>query len=475
MNAGVLPGRRRSLAKASLLGCASASEILPLARPSRSRSVSSIPGTQSSTSFTRDTRGSCLCAEMESNRSCQLQVRLDSKSPEAPHGARAMGRLRRCRRSLADARAAENAAATDKCDQLRLDTGRVAQPTRVPMLSLTLDPSRSKADHEKVFQEAARELARRERILQRDRDQLAQERAQLVCERDQLIHQKSEIADERDQLIRERDELAHIQRERDQLVSKLQRSRRSTESVPRPLPYWIDKDMSAVAQKFVWPEGREALHAMLHRTAIHSCCAGRDGTFEIGSVRSVHVWWVENPILWAQYCNKATEMAARSATQKSKCTPLDPPVAGQLAEADLPARLQHQALNKSLNEAFLWHGSSKERVDMIAEAGFDERVSNLGGMLGGGLYFAEDSCKSGQYSQKSIASSRSHWFILSRVLLGKPHYSKMPMPDIRRAPDSCDSVVYTPADDSGLGHHREFVIYDRFQAYPEFIIEARTA
>jgi len=187
------------------------------------------------------------------------------------------------------------------------------------------------------------------------------------------------------------------------------------------------------------------------------------------------VWWNENPILWRQYCNKAIEMAARNAARGSQCLPVTPPVANRLVDTDLPARLKRESFNESLNEVFLWHGSSLAKIDSILEDGFDERISNLGGMLGGGVYFVEDSCKSGQYSEKSIASSRSHWFILSRVLLGRPHYSHRPIPDIRRAPHECDSVVFSPAHDSVLGHHREFVIYDRFQAYPEFVVEARTA
>jgi len=313
--------------------------------------------------------------------------------------------------------------------------------------------------------------------MRRDRDRLMHEKDQLACERDRLVSERDQLASERDKAIRERDSLAHVQRERDQLASEVQQLNGSVDLVPRTLPYWISKEASFAAKRFVWPEGRQALHAMLKRMAAHPCCHGRDGTFEVEAIRSVHVWWVENPILWAQYRNKATEMAARSEAQGSKdVVPVEPPVAPGLARmgSHLPARLQPRSLNKSLNEVFLWHGTSKARSDIIAEAGFDERVSSLGGMLGGGLYFAEDSCKSGQYAEKSIASTRSHWFVLSRVLLGKPHYTSVPMPEIRRAPVGSDSVVYTPDHDNGLGHHREFVIYDRFQAYPEFIVEART-
>jgi hypothetical protein len=287
------------------------------------------------------------------------------------------------------------------------------------------------------YREAALELARRERTLQLERTSLIKERDALSCQ--------------------------------------LQRLSRAAEHVPRAPTYWTNQELTGKAAKLLWTEGSEAMYAMLRRTVKHSCCSGRDGTFEIGALQSVRVWWVENPLLWRQYCNKATEMESRIEMRGARCSSVSPPIAEQLVDSDLPSRLQHKSLNNSLNEAFLWHGSSKAKIDNIVEEGFDERLSNLRGMLGGGLYFAEDSCKSGQYSEKSIASTRSHWFVLSRVLLGSPHYTKAPMPDIRRPPVGCDSVVFDPAHDTGLGHHREFVIYDRFQAYPEFIVEARTA
>lgn len=287
------------------------------------------------------------------------------------------------------------------------------------------------------FRAAARELARQERALRRERDDLLQEKGLLA----QTVRQLKGVA----------------------------------ELVPKAPKYWSNHDLSGAVRRCRWVEGGEAVHAVLLRTAVHSCCAGRDGVFSAGSVRQVRVWRVENPMLWRQYWNKATELTSRHSAHGTQCTPLAPPASEQLVDIDLPACLQKKSLDASLNEAFLWHGTHASNIDAIVQDGFDERVCSLEGMLGGGLYFAEDSCKSGQYAEKSIGSSRSHWFVLSRVLLGRPHHVDQPMPDTRRAPHSFDSVVFTPSADSPLGHHREFVVYDRFQAYPEYIVEASTA
>mmetsp|Transcript_57742 Transcript_57742/g.108663 ORF Transcript_57742/g.108663 Transcript_57742/m.108663 type:complete len:219 (-) Transcript_57742:141-797(-) len=217
------------------------------------------------------------------------------------------------------------------------------------------------------------------------------------------------------------------------------------------------------------------MHALLWRTALHSCCAGRDGSFAIGSVQTVRVWRVENTMLWRQYCNKASEMTARHKSRGLSCPALQPPVSEHLVDVDLPNCLKRQSLDASLNEVYLWHGTRQLNIEHILQDGFDERVCSLTGMFGAGLYFAEDSCKSGQYAEKSISSWRSHFFFLSRVLLGRSHHTDQPMPEIRKAPDSFDSVVFSPTEDSPLGHHREFVVYDRYQAYPEYIVEACTS
>jgi hypothetical protein len=336
-------------------------------------------------------------------------------------------------------------------------------------------------------------------------EEVSRQKDQFACQKDQLAslqREKEELAHQKDQLSKQVQNLSSLQylgkaeamqliRHRNSLEKEVKQLRKTAHlgtiaGAPAPA-YWMDQSMTAPPAKFLWPEGKKAIFDLIQRTAVHSACTGRDGTFVARSVRSVRVWWIENPILWKQYCNKATEIASRHALHEGagsarKLAPVQPPV-GELffdTESDseldfLPPRLRRDSLNEELNEVFLWHGTTQARVNAITQEGFDERLSNLGGMLGAGLYFAEDSCKSGQYAEKSIASSRSHFFALSRVLLGKPHHSKVPIPDIRRAPDGCDSVVFTPDHDRGCGHHREFVVYDRFQAYPEFIVEARTA
>jgi hypothetical protein len=272
-------------------------------------------------------------------------------------------------------------------------------------------------------------------------------------------------------------QIEELTRERHRLNQLLADAIRSIPSAPA---YWTNlelRNLGVSELRCEWLEGSVALKQMLLRSALHEVCDGRDGTFCVQALRSVRVWRVENSLLWKQYQNKADELIARHelrcpGSPEITCPKLHPqPLHHHVGFEDgLPSRLKQQALNGSLNEAFLWHGSKPCNINLIVQQGFDERVTSPQGMLGAGLYFAEDSCKSGQYAAKD--SRGSHWFILSRVLLGCSHHTRLPMPEIRRAPDFCDSVVFTP--NHIIGHHREFVIYDRFQAYPEYIVEVKT-
>lgn len=227
-----------------------------------------------------------------------------------------------------------------------------------------------------------------------------------------------------------------------------------------------------------WPEGVSAVMNMLKQASTHELCAGRDGIFDMTSVSKLRVWRIENPMLWKQYCHKATEMQERHALQKVDCPRIN--VDKFRYEDDYPECLRKSSLNLALNEVRLWHGTKVWNTGKIVQEGFDERVCCLDGMFGAGVYFANETCKAGQYAQKSEGGSigsgsrASHWFFLSRVLLGRSHFTREAMPGARRPPDSFDSVIYTPTQYASVGHHTEFIVYDRFQCYPEYLVEAVT-
>jgi len=136
----------------------------------------------------------------------------------------------------------------------------------------------------------------------------------------------------------------------------------------------------------------------------------------------------------------------------------------------------------------------------IEESGFDERVSNLAGMFGCGIYFAEDSSKASQYSHSirckqvgAVYTSKAsectcatengtlRTLFLCRVTLGTT-WARLSATDkdqpLRRPPERDDHRLF----DSVLGesrawepsaalNYREFIVYDRRQCYAEYLIE----
>eukprot|EP00927_Polykrikos_kofoidii_P000445 TRINITY_DN10163_c0_g2_i1.p1 TRINITY_DN10163_c0_g2~~TRINITY_DN10163_c0_g2_i1.p1 ORF type:complete len:1003 (+),score=153.01 TRINITY_DN10163_c0_g2_i1:123-3011(+) len=183
---------------------------------------------------------------------------------------------------------------------------------------------------------------------------------------------------------------------------------------------------------------------------------------------------------------------------------------GQLSDPDARRWIESLHLDSSHNEVLLMHGtprdgavrwrqqqnSSSKRwsphsevkynaVQAILKHGFDPRVANSG-MLGYGVYCAERPCKADRYalrySDDPTSSSRGEvaQMFLCRVALGRVFVTQERMTGLRRPPCieghvdqklrcdhlRCDSVVF-----AGSHKYREFVLFDKDQVFPEFLVE----
>eukprot|EP00928_Gymnodinium_smaydae_P034338 TRINITY_DN24360_c1_g1_i2.p1 TRINITY_DN24360_c1_g1~~TRINITY_DN24360_c1_g1_i2.p1 ORF type:complete len:610 (+),score=48.36 TRINITY_DN24360_c1_g1_i2:42-1871(+) len=211
------------------------------------------------------------------------------------------------------------------------------------------------------------------------------------------------------------------------------------------------------------------------RALLLSHSSPHEGAHSRKTITLLRVLRVENWHLWQQYQNHVEQV--RHDLSKHGIT------AG-LVEPSLPPTLQEFAfeyydgmIDVQVNECFLFHGTSYDNAVKIAEEGFDVRFSKLG-CYGQGTYFDCQACKSHQYA---TSPDTVHTAILSRVLLGDVHYAEKVDQNCRKPPARngalrcCDSVVANPGPMPGhiLGTqaHQEFVIFDKFQAYPEIIIQ----
>ncbi|XP_066490232.1 protein mono-ADP-ribosyltransferase PARP12-like [Tiliqua scincoides] len=121
---------------------------------------------------------------------------------------------------------------------------------------------------------------------------------------------------------------------------------------------------------------------------------------------------------------------------------------------------------KDVDERLLFHGTNKMHVDAICQQNFDWRICGVHGTAyGKGSYFAKDASYSHNYT-KSDSSSRI--VFLARVLVGEftnglSTYARPPTKENQATfYDSCVNNVQNPSI---------FVIFEKHQIYPEYIIE----
>ncbi|CAE8613734.1 unnamed protein product [Polarella glacialis] len=189
---------------------------------------------------------------------------------------------------------------------------------------------------------------------------------------------------------------------------------------------------------------------------------------------------VHNVRLGQKYDSRCKQMLQDHADQGVAVGPLTPDV-NSFLQSTIKAFDEWMHLEASLHECLLLHGSKRQNISEIVSSGFEERLSRQGGLYGEGIYFAEESCKSFQYCDKDGGENS---MILSRVLLGDPHYAKGPLGQMKISPkrDEADatkgrhnSVVANVGTPNGqpppsVQEHREYVIFDGSQAYPEYVV-----
>jgi len=207
---------------------------------------------------------------------------------------------------------------------------------------------------------------------------------------------------------------------------------------------------------------------------------------------------VQSPQLWKKYVHKRDEIMRDFET--SEMQPLKQYMSNYKSLVPI--------LDKTCNEFYFFHGTSRDIIEKILYNGFDSRFASREAMFGGGLYFAENSSKSNQYvscpnckngainrprcnCQKEDVTS-DYQLLFTRVCLGNPYICRVYEDKFFK--QSSGEEIYDPIpkvgcslDDHQNRHHsvlaesesdgaytnlrlREFIVYDRSQTYPEYII-----
>ncbi|XP_032077429.1 protein mono-ADP-ribosyltransferase PARP12-like [Thamnophis elegans] len=122
---------------------------------------------------------------------------------------------------------------------------------------------------------------------------------------------------------------------------------------------------------------------------------------------------------------------------------------------------------KDVDERHLFHGTSKNHVDAICQQNFDWRICGVHGTAyGKGSYFARDAAYSDNYS---AVSSSSKTMFLAKVLVGD--FTMGNSSYLRPPAKNNDSSLFYNSCVNTLLNPSIFVIFEKHQIYPEYLIE----
>lgn len=251
-------------------------------------------------------------------------------------------------------------------------------------------------------------------------------------------------------------------------ATKAQEDAKKAQQAPDTVvpPYWSGQGSGRMQTHFM----KQIVQQVLLTSSIHHSADLQCRRLQEAAVLKVER--VENPVLWTGYQQCKQRLLIGYAKRKANAADLNPPIPEVLRDLD-PSK----HLDPRVNEVYLFHGTTKEKADAIAQQGFDARVASTG-LYGHGVYFAHEACKALQYAMLRVGDGAV--VIVSRVILGDPFYITGSNTSLKRPPERnggthelWDSVVANPGIPSsapmGKQVHREYIVYEQYQAYPEFI------
>merc|ERR1712183_183616 len=120
---------------------------------------------------------------------------------------------------------------------------------------------------------------------------------------------------------------------------------------------------------------------------------------------------IEDSRMWLKYLERRTERLDKGTCQRLQQAPKTLALLGNAAArardqgptdgppgTDAVAATFHENMDGSINEFYLWHGTTHEVANLIAETGFKLTETTHGKRFGPGAYFAEDPLKSLEYA-----------------------------------------------------------------------------
>ncbi|CAB3362437.1 Hypothetical predicted protein [Cloeon dipterum] len=135
------------------------------------------------------------------------------------------------------------------------------------------------------------------------------------------------------------------------------------------------------------------------------------------------------------------------------------------------SKMYYELGNKYTVEKRLFHCSPEALT--IGNDGFDLKFARSSGLFGAGIYFAEHSSKSNNYSfglgkgcgahNNSKCSQCERVMLVCKIAMGKTHETNSTG---TKLPQGCHSLHFTSPN-----RESEIIIYDEAQVYPSYIVK----
>jgi len=253
-------------------------------------------------------------------------------------------------------------------------------------------------------------------------------------------------------------------------------------AVPMHFPsYWDAQSAGKSFSEMVPVDPNSDLGKAVAAALVQTFKRGSDGTAKSTRDRAdgekprdfrvAQVYRVEDSHLWQRYA------ACRAAKAALGCQPFE-----VLADAPKTASIANLGpCEKEANEVYLFHGTNPEAAQGIIHTGFriDLAGKAVGCAFGKGAYLAEASTKSDEYSHPGQGIfSQLYAMLLCRASLGRTVRVEdfyWESSETKRIVD--EDILQDHKYDCLLGDreakrgtYREFIVFEREQIYPEFVI-----
>jgi hypothetical protein len=252
--------------------------------------------------------------------------------------------------------------------------------------------------------------------------------------------------------------------------------------------YWRNTDPEAPVEildnsRYMIPIIQQAMEKSNHQARRYFKCDCHNR--QNAKITAVHR--VENMSLWRNYQSCKQNLQHRLRQSATAITQLD----AQEYSVEHAHRFQWtrtgrhtlppgRILDSSVNEFMLWHGTTHQAAETIAQTGFDERRAQRSGLYGCGSYFADAMCKSSQYATEN--DKGEYCMLYCRVAMGAPfctgtsHQGERHPPENRYDPRGDGATFDSIFAGNGVANrgeqvHNEFVCFRDYQIYPEYIVK----